>query len=106
GRLGADERTFATLHNAQLTEAERADPVNVLPVDWLVFHQNANGFQKGQRVLVGEEPLPASEAARYQVFHLNSISLATGDTIRITQNGKTADGKHRLNNGSLHQIND
>src|SRR5690606_19878861 len=76
GRLGADERTFATLHNAQLTEAERADPVNVLPGDVLVFHQNAKGFQKGQHVLVGEQPLPASEAARYQVFHQNSISLA------------------------------
>lgn len=105
GRLGADERTFATLHNAQLTEAERADPVNVLPGDVLVFHQNAKGFQKGQRMVHGEQSLPASEAARYQVFHQNSISLAVGDTIRITQNGKTADEKHRLNNGSLHQVN-
>lgn len=68
GRLGADERTFATLHNAQLTEAERADPVNVLPGDVLVFHQNAKGFQKGQHVLVGEQPLPASEAAGIRCF--------------------------------------
>jgi len=106
GRLGVDERTFATLHNAQLTEAERADPVNVLPGDLLVFHQNAKGFQKGQRVVVGAEDLPASEAARYQVFHQGKLSLAAGDMIRITQNGKTADGKHRLNNGSLHQVQD
>lgn len=106
GRLGANERTFATLHNAQLTEAERADPVHVLPGDTLVFHQNAKGFQKGQRVLIGEAPIPVSEAARYQVFHQGNISLAAGDTVRITQNGKTADGKHRLNNGSLHQVQD
>lgn len=39
------------------------------------------------------------------MFHQNSISLAAGDTIRITLNGKTAEGKHRLNNGSLHQVN-
>jgi len=106
GRLGMEERSFSTLHNAQLTEAERADAVNVLPGDVLVFHQNAKGFQKGQRVMIGDEQLPATEAARYQVFHQNTISLAAGDTIRITQNGKTADGKHRLNNGSLHQIKD
>jgi hypothetical protein len=30
--------------------------------------------------------------------------LAPGDKIRITQNGFTADGKHRLNNGALYQV--
>jgi ATP-dependent exoDNAse (exonuclease V) alpha subunit len=27
-----------------------------------------------------------------------------GDAIRVTANGKTLDGRHRLNNGSLHQV--
>ena len=33
-----------------------------------------------------------------------AIRLAPGDVVRITRNGLTADGKHRLNNGSLYRI--
>jgi conjugative relaxase-like TrwC/TraI family protein len=104
GRLGAEERQFRTLANANLTEAEKADAVNYEPGDVLVFHQNARGFAKGQRTTVGEGPLPLDRAERYQVFHAGGLALAPGDVVRITGNGTTADGRHRLNNGALYRI--
>jgi hypothetical protein len=70
----------------------------------LVFHQNAKGHESGDRVVVGEAPPPVSEAAKYQVFHATSLALAPGDVVRVTRNGKTADGRHRLNNGALYGV--
>ncbi len=52
GKLKADERTFRVLENGGLTEAERTDSVNYLPGDVLVFHQNAKGFNRGQKLTV------------------------------------------------------
>ncbi len=101
-RLGAGERRMIALTNANLTEAERRDPDSYSPGDVLVFHQNAKGFTRGQRVVVGNDPLPLSEAARFTVYHPSILPVAPGDLIRITRNGATADGKHRLNNGAIY----
>lgn len=103
-KLGSDERTFASLENVHLTQAERAEPESYFPGDVLVFHQNAKGFTKGQRVVIGDEPLPADHAARFQVFHPTKIAFARGDKLRVTQNGKTLDGQHRLDNGAFYRI--
>jgi ATP-dependent exoDNAse (exonuclease V) alpha subunit len=43
-------------------------------------------------------------AKRFQVFHSRDIAFAEGDKVRITHNGATADGAHRLNNGSIYTI--
>ncbi len=105
GELGRRERTFKTLRNANLTEAERGDSVNFDPGDVLVFHQNAKGFTRGERVAVEEDlRLPLDQAARFQLFHTTTLQLAPGDVVRVTQNGMSADGKHRLNNGALYRI--
>ncbi|MCA9027603.1 MAG: relaxase domain-containing protein [Planctomycetaceae bacterium] len=105
GRLKGEERTFDVLQNSYLTEAERGDSVNYRTGDVLQFHQNAKGFTRGQRVTVDDvEESPFDQAQRFQMFRARTISLAKGDTIRITHNGQTADGKHRLNNGSLYQV--
>lgn len=103
-RIGQNERQFTVLENANLTVAEREDEVNYLPGDVLVFHQNASGYRKGQRVTVGEGQLPLKQAERFTAFHANVLSFAEGDSIRITQNGKTADGAHRLNNGAIFRV--
>jgi len=105
GKLGANERRFVALENANLTEAERGVAVNYAPGDVLQFHQNAKKFTRGERVTVdGDRPLPLDQAARFQAFHSTTMMLAPGDVVRITRNGMTADGKHRLNNGSLYRI--
>ncbi len=104
GKLGGDEREFRVLRNANLTEAERADAANYVSGDVIEFHQNARGFKRGQRVEVGTGLPPVDQAQRFQVFHSGTLSLAKGEIIRMTQNGKTADGKHRLNNGAVFTV--
>ena len=104
-QIGQNERQFTILENANLTVAERQDEVNYLPGDVLVFHQNAPGYRKGQRVTVGEGQLPLKQAERFTGFHAKALFLTEGESIRITQNGKTADGAHRLNNGAIFRVN-
>jgi len=106
GNLGKKERSFKVLNNAHLTEAERGDKTNLLPGDVLVFHQNAKGYTRGQRITIerGIE-LPVEHADRFDVYHSASLSLASGDMVRITKNGFSADPeRHRLDNGSLYRI--
>jgi conjugative relaxase-like TrwC/TraI family protein len=102
--LRGEERVFDALQNTNLTQAERQDLVNFMPGDVLVFHQNAKGHAKGDRLRVGSTPVPTDQAARFQVFHAMPLRLAPGDMLRITKNGKALDGKHRLNNGDLHRV--
>lgn len=105
--LGSEQRQFLALENAHLTTAQKRDAVNYQPgADVLVFHQNAKGFRKGERVAAGEGRLPLEHAEKFTVFHAGAIPIAPGEVIRVTHNGKTADGEHRLNNGSLFTVKD
>ena len=101
GQLRGKEHSILTLSNYNWTEAERADPGHYVAGDVLAFHQNAKGYANGQRVGVGNATVPVDQASRFQVFHSGSLSVAAGDVLRITRNGKTKDGRHRLNNGQL-----
>lgn len=104
--LGGEERPFLKLSNANLTEAERGDETNYMPGDVLVFHQNAKGFTRGQRVKVeATGPLPLDQKNRFTAYHSGQVALAAGDRIRITKNGFSLDGKHRLDNGSIYTVN-
>lgn len=102
--LGDECRTVRQLVPANLTLGQRRDPVSYVAGDVLLFHQNAKGYRKGQRVVVGEAPLPLDKAERFTVFHRSEIELSPGDRIRITKNGSTPDGAHRLNNGDLFTV--
>jgi hypothetical protein len=85
--------------------------VSFSPISWSFIH--------GQRVTVSivnqdsvqvrdekgrEHMLPLDRSNRFQVYETQSLPLAPGDKIRITQNGFTADEKHRLNNGAVYQV--
>jgi conjugative relaxase-like TrwC/TraI family protein len=104
-KLGLVEETVPVLRSANLTEAERSDPVNYLPGDVVVFHQNAKGsnggFKKGQRLIAGRDDLPFDLAKRFTVYRRDDIPLRAGDRIRITANGKTADKTASVYNGTL-----
>lgn len=90
---------------AHLTDAQKADPTEYETGDRLVFHQNAVGFTKGSRLDIDESVQPPTEYPdRFEVYRARLLSLAAGDRIRITAGGKTKDGKHRLNNGSLYEV--
>lgn len=104
GLIGQDDRTFRVLVNANLTEAQRGDATNYQPGDVLQYHQNAQGVTRGMRVAVGDGPLPLDQANRFTLFRARTLAIAPGDTLRITHNGRTADGKHQLNNGALYRV--
>ncbi len=101
-----DEREFTAYVPLHLTEAERGEAASYLPGDMLQFHQNAKGYRSGERVEVGAAPLPLTQAPRFQAYRGKHLRLARGDRLRITANGKTADGRHRLNNGALFTLKD
>ena len=105
GRLGKDERAFPTLTPAHLTRAERADAaVNLSAGDVLVYHRDRGKHRRGDRVVVGRDALPpAADADCVTAYRPGTLPLATGDVVRVTANGKTADG-HRLNNGAVYAV--
>jgi conjugative relaxase-like TrwC/TraI family protein len=105
GRLSRSDRPHAILANANFTQADRADPMCYRPDDVLVFHQNAQGFKKGQSVRAADlAKLPLDQASRFQVFRPGTLPLAVGERIRITRNGRTADGRHELANGATFTV--
>ena len=100
-KLGEDQTVTAWVP-VNLTEAQKSDATCYETGNLLCFHQNAPGHKKGSRLIVTEgAKLPVEYADRFEVYRPVQISLAAGDRIRVTAGGKTKDGKHRLNNGSL-----
>jgi len=120
GKLGSDERKITRLINQQWTEAQRGNPQSYRPGLIVQFHQNVPGFPRGQRLTVSsggddgsiyakdaqgrQQALPLGQCSRFQVYETQTLSLVSGDKIRIIQNGFTSDGKHRLNNGAVYQL--
>ena len=108
GALSGPEREVLRLDNRNLTQAERGQALSLQNGDVLVFHQHAKGgIKKGDRVAVREDVnqlLPLELAERFQVYRPGALSLAPGDKLRITANGTTLDGRHRLNNGAVYDV--
>jgi conjugative relaxase-like TrwC/TraI family protein len=104
GKLGK-EHIMAAWAPAHLTDAQKADATNVNPGDLLQFHQHAPGHKRGSRLVVaGGEKLPVQHADRFEVYRPVQLPLAVGDRVRVTANGKTADGKHRISNGAIYTV--
>jgi conjugative relaxase-like TrwC/TraI family protein len=101
GKLGK-ERIVTAWVPTHLTDAQKADPTEYEPGDLLQFHQNAPGYKKGFRLIVGAGVRQPTELAnRFETYRPTQLALAVGDRVRVTAGGKTRDGKHRLSNGSL-----
>ena len=118
GDLGDDEREVTRLRSLNWTEAQRADAGGYRPGLAVVFHQNARGFKRGERLEVtgvGDAgvlarrgdgslvPLPLDQAARFGVFEQRALHLATGDLVRLTANGMDLNGR-RVNNGATYRV--
>ena len=101
GKLGK-ERVIAAWVPSHLTDAEKSDPTQYDAGDMVQFHQNAKGYNKGSRLVVGEGATPPTELAnRFELYHPAQLAVAVGDRVRVTSGGKTKDGKHKLSNGAL-----
>lgn len=134
GNVDTDnERRIQQLRSLSWTQAERRDAARYREGMVIQFMQNTKGgFTRGDRVRVveatdgggvivqresqppaghprvpgvpGRTLLPLEHAAKFQVYDTAVLDLATGDKIRITQNGFTKDKKHRLNNGQVYSV--
>lgn len=104
GLLG-EEREFAAWRPAHLTAAEKTDPTVYEPGDLLRFHRSAPGHRSGSKLVVAAgTDIPCSSADRFEVYRPTTLRFAVGDRLRVTAGGTTRDGKHRLDNGSLHTL--
>jgi hypothetical protein len=100
GRLG-EERTLRTWVPLHRTEAERGQASLYSAGEMVQFHRAAPGHQSGSRLVVGEGDVPLRHADRFQVYAPRELAVAAGDRLRVTANGRTKDGRHRLNNGAV-----
>ncbi|UYV13475.1 MAG: relaxase domain-containing protein [Phycisphaera sp.] len=119
--IGQRDSVIEQLRPRQLTEAEKADATVYRPGDVVEFHQNIpGGTRRSDRVMVTgvsartvtatrqrdsqEITLPLKLAKRFEVYEKRSLGITRGDQVRITKNGRTHDGKHRLNNGTIYGV--
>lgn len=104
GRL-TDERILPRLIPLHLTEAERRDRLSYAAGDVLQFVRAAPGHPAGTRVRVAEDTtLQLGHFDRLQVYRADELAVAVGDRLRVTANGWTQDGRHRLNNGAMYTV--
>jgi conjugative relaxase-like TrwC/TraI family protein len=119
GLIAPGEQIVSRLVSADLTEAQRRDPVQYQTGMVVQFVQNATGgWKRGERVTVsghtatgvtvmtrqGEhKQLPLNQAAKFQLYRATALPVSQGDRVRITLGGATV-AKKRLVNGSVHTI--
>ncbi|MEQ9617073.1 MAG: MobF family relaxase [Phycisphaerales bacterium] len=126
-QLGTEDHTVFQLQSKHLKATQKADPAMYKEGDVVQFHQNVfGGFRRGDRCEVigfqrGSHPskdavtvkrerdgeitlVPLKRAKDFEVYRKAELKVAAGDRIRITKNGWTTRGKHRLNNGSIYQV--
>jgi conjugative relaxase-like TrwC/TraI family protein len=104
GKLG-EERTLDAWAPAHLSDAQKTDAAQYETGDMLQFYQNAPGHKIGSRLLVsGLDEVPLQHPSRFEVYRPVKLAIAAGDRIRVTARGKTKDGKHQLENGSLYTV--
>lgn len=106
GVLKGKEHEFLRLIPLHLTDAQKADPLAYPEEAVVQFHKAGKGFKAGQRLVVTPENVGkiAAAASQFSVYQPATVQLAVGDSVRITANGKTKNGEHRLNNGSVYTV--
>lgn len=121
GAIG-QEREFMIRRSTGWTEAQKGDIRNYQPGMVVEFHQNAKGFTRGDKAVVGRDAdglflqkedgtrgaAPVNQAKRFEVYRTGAMALARGDRIRVTKNGEArVEGQKkgaRLNNGDIFTV--
>lgn len=112
---------WAVLKNEHWTTAEKQDWHRYHPGQVVQINGHLKGFSLGEQVEVinardgmvrvrSKAPyhdkikaLPLWAAEHFEVYQPDSIEISEGDLIRITCNGRNAEG-HRFNNGSRYKV--
>ena len=103
GKLG-EEREFTAWVPLHLTEAERGEGSSYRPATCSSSTRTPRATRAASGCGWAQSRFPLDQAARFQAYRAAMLHLAAGDRVRITANGKTADGRHRLNNGALFTV--
>lgn len=118
GRLGEVETSVTQLVNTNLTVAEKSDSRNYKAGQVVQFNQHAPGLPRGSRWQVATVTdnsveirnergdvrlLPLGDRAPFDVFEPTTLSLSTGDAVRITRNGFDANDR-RVTNGQMLEV--
>ncbi len=116
GKIGQEDAIHNRLVNLGLTEAQRRDARSYEPGQAVEFVQNGQGgFVKGQQWNVTAAPqggsgevaierggvqrtLDLTQAARFNVYRVETAAFATGDLVRATQN------RGEILNNSRHKV--
>lgn len=121
GRLSQEERLTTRHRDLSFTASQKKDTATYRNGQIIRFHRQVQGFRTDEtyRVLGRNEHghieiqsnsrsrpqiLPLAKSGSYSVFEEKMLRLAEGDRIRVTRNGKTKDGKHRLNSGAFYRV--
>jgi ATP-dependent exoDNAse (exonuclease V) alpha subunit len=106
GLIDKDERTFETLVPLHWTDAQKGDLGQYDGSEVMRFHRNSGTFKAGDTVAFKDLRAGSKykSPSHFSVYQEGRISLGVGDVLRITANGTTADGKHKLNNGSQYTV--
>lgn len=118
------EQSISRYKNTNLTEAEKTDSFYFKEGQMVRFQQNAKGefgrINRSDQFTISridknavwisdkegkEQSLDLTNPKRFNVYETETIPLASGDSIRITEGHKSKEGK-QLNNGSIYQIKD
>jgi conjugative relaxase-like TrwC/TraI family protein len=121
GRLSQEERLTIRHRDLSWTAAQKKDAAVYRDGQVIRFHRQVQGFRTDEiyRVIGRNEHghiqiqstnrsrpqiLPLAKSGSFSVFEEKMLRVAEGDRVRVTRNGKTKDGKHRLNSGSFYRI--
>jgi conjugative relaxase-like TrwC/TraI family protein len=120
GHLEGPDRSVCQYRSLHLTAAQKRDAANYRPGDVVQFGKRVGAFRRNERAVVesvtdgkvsvrrsgrpSSTALPLDRAGDFEVYQQGQLPLATGDTIRLSANGTTLDGRQKLNNGSFHRV--
>jgi conjugative relaxase-like TrwC/TraI family protein len=106
GRIDGKEHEVQRLVPLHWTAAERADPARYAGDEVVQFQRNAGRFKAGERVAASDvlPHLTPKLAGCFATYGRDTLFVSQGDAVRVTANGKTADGTHRLNNGAIYFV--
>lgn len=100
GQLGREEAELTRLERLNLTKGQRRDAAHYRSGQVVEFHKRAKGGfgsgeqwevlgadEKGIRVQQGEleRTLAYDQAGRFQLYQVERLNVATGDTLRLTK---------------------